>query len=77
MALISLAEYAAMHGKAMVSVRQSAACGGLKMAQKIGRNWVIDEDEPYTDNRVTTGAYKGWRGKYGRRAGSKENEEIE
>lgn len=49
--LISLAEYAAKHDKTPVSVRQKAVRGGFKTAQKIGRNWVIDEDEPYTDLR--------------------------
>ena len=54
MGLISLAEYAKKHGKAEVSVRQKAQRGGFMTAQKIGRNWVIDEDEPYTDKREKT-----------------------
>jgi hypothetical protein len=49
--LISIAEYAAMHGKAAISVQQKARRGGFKTARKIGRNWVIDSDEPYNDNR--------------------------
>ena len=49
--LISLAEYAALHGKAAKTVQQKAQRGGFKTAQKIGRNWVIDSDEPYIDNR--------------------------
>ena len=57
MALISLLEYAKIHKKSQVSVRQKAARGGFKTAVKIGRNWVIDEDEPYTDNRVKSGKY--------------------
>ena len=63
MALISLAEYAEKHGKAPVSVRQKAQRGGFQTAQKIGRNWVIDEDEPYEDERITSGKYKNWRKK--------------
>lgn len=49
--LISLAEYAAKNGRAERSARQMAERGGFQTAQKIGRNWVIDEDEPYPDRR--------------------------
>lgn len=49
--LISLAEYAAIHGKEQSSVRQKAERGGFQTARKIGRNWCIDRDEPYIDNR--------------------------
>jgi hypothetical protein len=49
--LISIAEYAALHGKAAISVQQKARRGGFRTAQKIGRNWVIDSEEPYIDNR--------------------------
>lgn len=49
--LISIAEYAALHGKAAISVQQKARRGGFHTAKKIGRNWVIDSDEPYNDNR--------------------------
>ena len=51
MNLISLAEYAALHGRAAISVQQKARRGGFCTARKIGRNWVIDADEPYKDNR--------------------------
>lgn len=47
MGKISLKEYAAKHGKAPVSVRQKAQRGGFKTAEKIGRDWLIDPDEPY------------------------------
>lgn len=50
--LISISEYAALHGKAAISVQQKARRGGFKTAQKIGRNWVIDSEEPYSDSRV-------------------------
>ena len=63
MGLISLAEYAERHGKAPVSVRQKAQRGGFQTAQKIGRNWVIDENEPYDDGRIISGNYKNWRNK--------------
>jgi len=49
--LVSLAEYARMHGKAYRTVRQKAELGNFRTARKIGRNWVIDSDEPYIDYR--------------------------
>lgn len=49
--LIPLTEYAKKHGKEVSSVRQKALRGGFKTAVKMGRDWVIDADEPYTDNR--------------------------
>lgn len=61
--LISLAEYAAQHGKAAISARKLAQRGRFETAQKIGRNWVIDDQEPYPDRRVKTGKYKDWRTK--------------
>jgi hypothetical protein len=61
--MISLKEYAERHGKAPVSVRQKAARGGFRTAKKIGRDWIIDENEPYEDNRVQSGEYVGWRDK--------------
>lgn len=51
MSLISLAEYASIHGKNPATVRQKAGRKGFKTARKIGRNWVIDSEEPYSDNR--------------------------
>lgn len=50
MELISLAEYAKMHGVAPDTVRQKVLRGNLK-ATKIGRNWVVDKEEPYVDHR--------------------------
>ena len=49
--LISLAEYAQRNGKAQISARKMAQRGGFKTAQKIGRNWLIDEIEPYPARR--------------------------
>ena len=48
---IALTRYAEMHGKAPVTVRQLAQRGGFRTAHKIGRDWVIDEHEPYPDDR--------------------------
>lgn len=58
--LISLAEYAAKHGVKQATVRQKILRGNLE-AQKIGRNWVIEEDTPYIDTRVKSGKYVDWR----------------
>lgn len=59
--MIALSEYAALHGKSPVSVRQMAQRGGFKTAIKIARNWIIDENEPYPDGRIKTGKYIDWR----------------
>jgi hypothetical protein len=45
--LISLTEYAQRHGKSEVAARKKAARGGFTTAKKIGRNWIIDSEEPY------------------------------
>lgn len=61
---ISLAEYAEKHGKSQVTARQTAQRGAFKTAQKIGRNWVIDSEEPWPeDKRLKSGKYRGWRTK--------------
>ena len=62
--LISLAEYAEKHGKCQESARKMAQRGGFQTARKIGRNWVIDSEEPWPDRRVKTGEYVGWYEKY-------------
>ncbi len=59
MAIILLTEYAKRHGKNPVVVTQKAGRGGFRTAKKIGMQWFIDEDEPYIDNRVTSGTYVG------------------
>lgn len=55
--LISLVEYAQKHGKDQATARQMALRGGFETARKIGRNWVIDDAEPWPDRRVKTGRY--------------------
>lgn len=59
--MISIADYAAKHSRSAASMRRKAAGGGFATARKIGGVWCIDEDEPYNDARITTGAYVGWR----------------
>lgn len=49
--LISLPQYAKKHGLNLRSVQRKARSGGFDTARKIGRNWVIDADEPYIDRR--------------------------
>lgn len=59
MAMITLKEYAERLGKNHVVVIQKAARGTFNTAKKIGVQWFIDEDEPYTDARITSGKYVG------------------
>ena len=59
MAIILLNEYAKRHGRNPTSVTQKAERGTFRTAKKIGRQWFIDEDEPYIDGRVTSGKYIG------------------
>ena len=59
--LISLAEYAARNNRTSDTARQMALRGGFTTARKIGRNWVIEDTEPWPDHRVKTGKYKNWR----------------
>lgn len=49
--LIGLPEYAKIHGRDPSTVRQMALRGGFKTAKKIGRDWLIDNEEPYPDHR--------------------------
>lgn len=59
--LISLGEWAKANGIHPDTARQRAGRGAFKTAQKIGRNWIIDEDEKLVDHRkkeLTTDIYK-------------------
>ena len=71
--LISIVEYAQMHKKDRHTVREKAARGVFQTAKKIGRNWVIDSDEPYPlDGKIKTGKYIGWRKPKSRPSGAKQ-----
>lgn len=59
--LITLREYAEKHSKDPRTLRAKAANGGFQTAVKIGRDWLIDENEPCVDGRLRTGKYVGWR----------------
>ena len=50
MAMISIKDYAIKHGKHPSSARYMAGRGSFRTAQKIGRDWYIDEDEPYLNH---------------------------
>lgn len=50
--LISLAEYALINKVDPATVRQRALRGSYQTARKIGRNWVIDKNEPHIDHRI-------------------------
>lgn len=63
MAMITLKEYAERLGKSPTVVRQKAQRGTFQTAKKMGRDWFIDEEEPYEDARIKTGDYIGF--KYG------------
>lgn len=64
MALITLKEYAERCGRSLVTVRQKMYRGGLKTVRKIGRQYFIDENEPYIDERVISGKYVGFHEGY-------------
>ena len=49
--LISLGDWARIHNISPDTARQNALRGKYKTARKIGRNWVIDKNEPNIDRR--------------------------
>lgn len=55
--LISLAEYARLNGIDPATVRQRVNRGAYRSARKIGRNWVIDKNEPHVDHRIRSGKH--------------------
>ena len=67
MALITIVEYAQKVGKTRSTVYKKYLRGGFKTAVKRGRDIWIDESEPYTDERVKTGSYIGFRDGYAER----------
>ncbi len=44
---VTLAEYARIHGKDYSNTRRKLLAGGFETAEKVGRQWLIDPDEPY------------------------------
>lgn len=51
MGLISLIEYAKIHNIADNTARERAIRGSFKSTRKIGRNWLIYDNEPLIDYR--------------------------
>ena len=54
---ITLKDYAVKNGITPSAVRHKILRGNLN-AVKMGRDWLIEDDELYTDKRVITGKYK-------------------
>ena len=52
--LVSLTEYAKTHNKSNDTLRRMAERGAFRTAQKIGRNWAIDNDEEYPVTKRTS-----------------------
>lgn len=55
--LVSLREYAEAHDRDPATARQMALRGGFETARKIGRNWAIEDTEPWPDRRIKSGKY--------------------
>lgn len=74
MAMITLKEYAERHGKDNSNLGRMAKQGRFKTAIKMGRDWFIDENEPFVDTRIKSGKYIGWRKpvKYVKKTGDEE-----
>lgn len=60
--LITVNEYAKLHNVTSSAIRHKIASNNLE-AKKIGRDWLINKNEPYVDNRMTSGKYVNWRKK--------------
>ena len=59
--LISVTEYAKLHGKDPGNIRRHLASGRME-GQKIGNQWVVVEDAVYPkDRREKSGHYRNWR----------------
>lgn len=61
--LIPIAQYAEAHNLTANAIRRRCIRGTLPGAIKMGRDWFIPADAPYTDSRVKSGKYIDWRKK--------------
>lgn len=59
--MIPIAEYAAMIGKATITVAGKCRRGTMPGAVKVGRDWFVPADAEYPDHRITSGNYIGSR----------------
>ena len=57
MGLITAKEYAIKHGLDPATMRSRIFRGRIKTAQKLGRDWFLDEDEEMVDARIISGKY--------------------
>ena len=64
--LITLAEYARQRGIPHSTTQQRARRGCYVTAVRLGRDWLIEDDDEPIDHRIKSGAYKDWRAKYGK-----------
>lgn len=55
--LTPLKEYAEKLGKNPANARQLAGRGSFATARKIGRDWFVDDAEPWPDHRIKNGKY--------------------
>ena len=67
--LISLADFARKNGRDPATARQRAARGAFKTAVKVGRDWLIDDAEEWTDLRIRSGKYVDARKKSANKQG--------
>lgn len=61
--LVTIKQYAERNGLNSENVRHKCQRGSYRTAQKLGRDWLIDDQEPDVDRRVKSGTYKDWRRK--------------
>jgi len=54
---VTIVDYARKYGLDPDNVRHRCQRGAYKTARKLGRDWVIDEDEQHVDHRVRSGKY--------------------
>lgn len=65
--IITLTEYARRRGIPRATAQQRAQRGCYPTAHKLGRDWLIEEDDEPIDHRIKSGAYKDWRAKHGKK----------
>lgn len=57
MGKIMLAEYARRNGIDPATAKKRAQRKAFKTAEKMGKFWMIDEDEEFVDQRIKSGNY--------------------
>lgn len=64
MGKILLSEYARRKGISPGTAKQKALRGNFETTEKMGKYWMIEEDEPYIDKRIKHGGYIDSRKKH-------------